>query len=198
MFDFYDIKKSIYNVWSKKTNLWYSDITISNCSSYTCPPVLVIRDISQHENYVCRITPTEDKIVEFVISKFLLIPNNFVVKRNWFYDIIHLINNITKPGEICDIIKPNLRDYKTNDKKSFLWYLWNNKIILDFLIEQIWIVTFIILNNYFLFDFTAAGVVPCSGRKTSPRTSTIVQFIFYFGPLRSAIIFWEIRNKWLV
>ena len=29
-------------------------------------------------------------------------------------------------------------------------------------------------------------------------TSTIVQFIFYFGPLRSVIIFWEIRNKWLV
>ena len=41
----------------------------------------------------------------------------------------------------------------------------------------------------FIFDFTAAGVVPCGGRKTSPRTSTIVQFIFYFGPLRSAIIF---------
>ena len=39
---------------------------------------------------------------------------------------------------------------------------------------------------------------PCGGRKTSPRTSTIVQFIFYFGPLISAIIFWEIRNKWLV
>ena len=51
---------------------------------------------------------------------------------------------------------------------------------------------------WFLFDFTAAGVVPCGGRKTSPRTSTIVQFIFYFGPSRSAIIFWEIRNKWLV
>ena len=33
------------------------------------------------------------------------------------------------------------------------------------------------------------GVVPCGGRKTSPRTSTIVQFIFYFGALRSAIIF---------
>ena len=46
--------------------------------------------------------------------------------------------------------------------------------------------------------FTAAGVVQCGGRKTSPRTSTIVQFIFYFGPLGSAIIFWEIRNKWLV
>ena len=51
---------------------------------------------------------------------------------------------------------------------------------------------------WFLFDFTAAGVVPCGGRKTSPRTSTIVQFIFYFGPLRPAIIFWEIWNKWLV
>ena len=36
------------------------------------------------------------------------------------------------------------------------------------------------------------------GRKTSPRTSTIVHFIFYFDPLRSAVIFWEIRNKWLV
>ena len=32
----------------------------------------------------------------------------------------------------------------------------------------------------FLFAFTAAGVVQCGGRKTFPRTSTIVQFIFYF------------------
>ena len=32
----------------------------------------------------------------------------------------------------------------------------------------------------FLFAFTAAGVVQCGGCKTSPRTSTIVQFIFYF------------------
>ena len=31
----------------------------------------------------------------------------------------------------------------------------------------------------FLFAFTAAGVVPCRGRKTSPRRSTIVQFIFH-------------------
>ena len=37
--------------------------------------------------------------------------------------------------------------------------------------------------------FTAAGVVQCGGRKTSLRTATIVQFIFYFGPLRSATIF---------
>ena len=49
---------------------------------------------------------------------------------------------------------------------------------------------------WFLFAFTVAGIVQCGGRKTSPRTSTIVQFIFYFGPLRSAWIFWEIRNKW--
>ena len=32
----------------------------------------------------------------------------------------------------------------------------------------------------FLFAFTAADVVQCGGRKTSPRTSTIVQFIFQF------------------
>ena len=32
----------------------------------------------------------------------------------------------------------------------------------------------------FLFAFTAAGVVQCGGRKTSPRISTIVQFIFRF------------------
>ena len=32
---------------------------------------------------------------------------------------------------------------------------------------------------WFLFVFTAAGVVQCVGRKTSPRTSTIVQIIFY-------------------
>ena len=34
----------------------------------------------------------------------------------------------------------------------------------------------------FLFAFTAAGVVQCGGRKTSPRTSTVVQFIFNFCP----------------
>ena len=45
------------------------------------------------------------------------------------------------------------------------------------------------LISDFIFDFTAADVVPCGGRKTSPRTSTIVQFIFYFGPLSTAIIF---------
>ena len=51
----------------------------------------------------------------------------------------------------------------------------------------------------FLFAFTAAGVVQCGSRKTSPRTSTIVQFIYLFiGPWRSAWTFWEIRNKCLI
>ena len=35
------------------------------------------------------------------------------------------------------------------------------------------------LVSDFIFDFTAAGVVPCGGRKTSPRTSAIMQFIFF-------------------
>ena len=77
--------------------------------------------------------------------------------------------------------------------------IYNNK-------DVVW-PTFLLMNVFialkgshfwFLFDFTAAGVVPCGGRKTSPRISTLVQVIFCFGPLRSAIIFWEIRNKWLV
>ena len=32
----------------------------------------------------------------------------------------------------------------------------------------------------FLFAFTAVGFVQCGGRKTSPPTSTIVKYIFYF------------------
>ena len=35
-------------------------------------------------------------------------------------------------------------------------------------------------RNSFLFAFIAAGVVQCGGLKMSHRTSTIVQFIFYF------------------
>ena len=42
---------------------------------------------------------------------------------------------------------------------------------------------------YILFVVTAAGVVPCGSPKKRPRTSSIVQFIFNFGPLRSAEIF---------
>ena len=40
------------------------------------------------------------------------------------------------------------------------------------------------INLYILFAITAADVVPCSGSKTSHRTSSIVH-IFYLGPLRS-------------
>ena len=35
-------------------------------------------------------------------------------------------------------------------------------------------------NNYILFATTAAGVVQCGGPKKSPRTSFIVQTIFFF------------------
>ena len=42
---------------------------------------------------------------------------------------------------------------------------------------------------YFIFVVTAAGVVPCGSPNKRPRTSSIVQFTFYFGPLRSAEIF---------
>ena len=82
--------------------------------------------------------------------------------------------------------------YTNSSKKVAVTGLWPTFLLMN---------VFIALKGshfWFLFDFTAAGVVPCGGRKTSPRTSTIVQFIFYTGPLRSAIIFWEIRNKWLV
>ena len=37
-------------------------------------------------------------------------------------------------------------------------------------------------RTYFciLFAITTAGVVPCGGPKTSPRTASIVQIIFHF------------------
>ena len=45
----------------------------------------------------------------------------------------------------------------------------------------------------FIFDFTAAGVVPCGGRKTSPRTSIIVQIIFYFWSFEISVN--SLRNQ---
>ena len=39
------------------------------------------------------------------------------------------------------------------------------------------------------FYFTAASVVRCGSRKKPPRTSSIVQVILYFSPLRSEDIF---------
>ena len=38
-----------------------------------------------------------------------------------------------------------------------------------------------------LFAFTAAAVVQCGGRKTSSRTSAIVQLIFYFWPFEISV-----------
>ena len=42
---------------------------------------------------------------------------------------------------------------------------------------------------YILFAISAADVVPCGGPKKYPRSSSIVQIIFYLGPLRSVMIF---------
>ena len=86
----------------------------------------------------------------------------------------------------------------TTDDGALLGFISRNYVVWPtFLLMNV----FVALKGshfWFLFDITAAGVVPCGGRKTSPRTSTIVQFIFYFGPLRSAIIFWEIKTNWFV
>ena len=52
-------------------------------------------------------------------------------------------------------------------------------------------------THFFLFAFTAAGVVKCGGRKTSPRTSTIVQFIFYFWSFEISVNI--LRNQtWMI
>ena len=39
----------------------------------------------------------------------------------------------------------------------------------------------------FLFTLFAAGGLQCGGRKTSPRTSTIEQFIFYVWPFEISV-----------
>ena len=49
-------------------------------------------------------------------------------------------------------------------------------------------------NNYILFAITAAGVVPCGGPKKSPRTSSIVQIIFFFWPFEISEDIWSISN----
>ena len=35
-------------------------------------------------------------------------------------------------------------------------------------------------SNFYIFAITAAGIVPCGGRKKSSRTSSIVQITFLF------------------
>ena len=49
-------------------------------------------------------------------------------------------------------------------------------------------------NNYILFAITAAGVVPCGGPKKSPRTSSIVQIIFFFWSFGISENIWSISN----
>ena len=50
----------------------------------------------------------------------------------------------------------------------------------------------------FLFAFTAAGVVQCGGRKTSTRTSTIVQFILYFWSFEISVNILRNRKKKMI
>ena len=45
-----------------------------------------------------------------------------------------------------------------------------------------------------LFAITAAGVVPCGGPKKSPRTSSIVQIIFFFQSFEISEDIWSISN----
>ena len=49
-------------------------------------------------------------------------------------------------------------------------------------------------NNYILFAITAASVVPCGGPKKSPRTSSIVQIIFFFSSFEISEDIWSISN----
>ena len=101
------------------------------------------------------------------------------------------------------MVGSSLNGNELNSLTIILCSIWWGFISQNYVV---WLI-FFLMNVYialkgshfwFLFAFIAAGIVQCDCRKTSPRTSTIVQFIFYFGPLRSARIFWQIRNKWFV
>ena len=50
------------------------------------------------------------------------------------------------------------------------------------------------LRLLILFAITAAGVVPCGGPKKSPRTSSIVQIIFFFWSFEISEDIWSISN----
>ena len=50
-------------------------------------------------------------------------------------------------------------------------------------------------NRYILFAITAAGVVPCGGRKKSPRTSSIVQITFLFESSKDIRVFKTFKFK---
>ena len=66
---------------------------------------------------------------------------------------------------------------------------WWGFISLNYVVWPILFLMFSLLLKelifLFLVAFTAAGVVQCGGHNTSPRASTIVQFIFYFDLYQS-------------
>ena len=68
------------------------------------------------------------------------------------------------PGHYSDTGEALLAETTYYDPSSFLW-------MFSLLLKE--------LIFLFLYTYTAVGVVQCGGRDTSPRTSTIVQFICY-------------------
>ena len=69
------------------------------------------------------------------------------------------------------------------------YILNNHKILigLDSCFKSSLLIFWVTFEIYFYFS--AADVVLCGNRKKPPRTSSIMQIIFYFSPLRSDNIF---------
>ena len=110
------------------------------------------------------------------------------VLRKWQSDFSSLFNSINQSNEPGSENVQNTRE-NLNDNNEIFLHAYNGHISIFEVKDDAKWGKATDINNIPVADLT---------NDTSPRTSTIVQFIFYFGPLRSAIIFWEIRNKWLV
>ena len=52
-------------------------------------------------------------------------------------------------------------------------------------------------NHYILLTINAAGVVPCGGPKKSPRTSSIVQIIFFFRSFEISKDIQSVQNTYV-
>ena len=118
---------------------------------------------------------SEDKLNSICNELRIIRGSQEQMNRNMlsFQQSFRLVNN--KSCEVIEVTNKNTNVLKTLAYKS---------IDLEARSRRNNLVFWGLIENYNENCF-----VPCGGRKTSPRTSTIVQFIFYFGPLRSAIIF---------
>ena len=52
-------------------------------------------------------------------------------------------------------------------------------------------------KHFILFAITAAGVVPCGGPKKSPRTSSIVQIIFFVRSVEISKYIQSVQNSYV-